>query len=138
MRIALRTAGNIVCFTSSIIPKKLSSCCSCFCTSYHARASFTWFSRPCIFLTDEALPLNSSLFVCFICRMQCEKCENMACDFHKRNFLKTGSTNLHTGHQCCGNSTLLLMVSEPGVRIANSVFISEMAFSENTWSALFW
>ena len=67
MRIALRTAGNIViCFTSSIIPRELSSSGLCFCTSYHARASSTRLSMPYIFLTDEAMCLNSSLSVCCI------------------------------------------------------------------------
>ena len=67
MRIALRTAGNIVvCFTSSIIPRELSSSCLCFCTSYHVRASSTRLSMPYISLTDETMCLNSSLSVCCI------------------------------------------------------------------------
>ena len=67
MRIALRTAGNIVvCFTSSIIPRELSSSGLCFCTSYHARASSTRLSMPYISLTDETMCLNSSLSVCCI------------------------------------------------------------------------
>ena len=67
MRIALRTAGNIVvCFTSSIIPRELSSSGLCFCTSYHARASSTRLSIPYISLTDETMCLNSSLSVCCI------------------------------------------------------------------------
>ena len=64
MRIALRTAGNrVVCVTSSIIPRELSSS---FCTSYHARASSTRLSMPYISLTDETMCLNSSLSVCCI------------------------------------------------------------------------
>ena len=67
MRIALRTAGNIVaCFTSSIIPRELSSSGLCFCTSYHARASSTRLSMPYISLADETMCLNSSLSVCCI------------------------------------------------------------------------
>ena len=67
MRIALRTAGNrVICFASSIIPRELSSSGLCFCTSYHARASFTRLSMPYISLTDETMCLNSYLSVCCI------------------------------------------------------------------------
>ena len=67
MRRALRTAGNIVvCFTSSIILRELSSSGLCFCTSYHARAYSTRLSMPYISLTDETMCLNSSLSICCI------------------------------------------------------------------------
>ena len=81
MRIALRTAGNImVCFTSSIIPRELSSSGLCFYTSYHARVSSTRLSMPYISLTDETMCLNSSLSVC------CENVKIWRVAFTKASF----------------------------------------------------
>ncbi|KAK2155466.1 hypothetical protein LSH36_239g00021 [Paralvinella palmiformis] len=110
MRIALRTAGNrVVCFTSSIIPRELSSSGLCFCTSYHARASSTRLSVSYISLTDETM---------------CRKCENRTCYFHQSDFPETGSRNPCTGYRWCGDSTppwsLLHSAGGPGVRIAEA------------------
>ncbi|KAK2142188.1 hypothetical protein LSH36_987g00066 [Paralvinella palmiformis] len=136
MRIALRTAGNrVVCFTSSIIPRELSSSGLCFCTSYNARAS-TKLSMSYISLTNETMCLNSSLSIC---------CISLS------DFPETGSRNPCTGHRWWGDSTtqwsLLhsvrwtwrahrrgIVKSMPSS--SAKVFTSGMTSSENTRAAL--
>ena len=67
LRIALRIAGNIVvCFTSSIIPRELSSSGLCFCTSYHARASSTRLSMLFISLMKRCAWIHLFLFAAFL------------------------------------------------------------------------
>ncbi|KAK2156214.1 hypothetical protein LSH36_219g04019 [Paralvinella palmiformis] len=107
MKIALCTAWNrVVCFTSSIIPRELSSSGSCFCTSYHARASSTRVAIPYISLTDETMCLNSSR-------------ENVK--IWRVTFTKATS---RTGHRWCDDSTpqwtLLHSASGPGLRISEA------------------